>query len=98
MIKRHHLRYHQTIPEIAGANIDPPVPTASSQPAPPAIVSPQAQDFNRSQGVNPADTAPSINSSHPPSLLMDNYIFDAFLSDFDFQPTPDADDTGNFSG
>ncbi|KAL2844566.1 fungal-specific transcription factor domain-containing protein [Aspergillus pseudoustus] len=97
VIKRHHLRYHPTIPETVGAATGPPVPT-SSQSAPVAIISPEEQVFNRSQGANPTDTASSNNGGPSPSLFMDNYILDAFLSDFDFQPPPNAEYIGDFSG
>ncbi|KAL4756329.1 uncharacterized protein BDW70DRAFT_164603 [Aspergillus foveolatus] len=97
VIKRHHVRCHPSIPEMVGAATDPPVPT-SSQPAQVAIASPQEHVAHRSQGVNPGDMAPGAMGAHSPSLFMDNYIYNAFLSDFDWQPPLNVEHFGNFSG
>lgn len=99
MIKRHHLRYHQTV---AGEASEPALPT-SLHPARPTPVhpvnmsSPQEAFLNFSQGQSLTVAAPRNRDGHS-SLLIDNYIMDAFLPDLDFQSAPDEERTGSFSG
>lgn len=97
MIKRHHVRCHPTIPEMVGAATDSLVPT-SSEPAPAAIAPPQEHVVNHSQGINAMDMASKNMGGHSPSAFMDNYIYNAFLSDFDFQPPLNVEYFGNLSG
>lgn len=96
MIKRHHLRYHPTIPETVGATTASRV-LDSSQLAPLAINSPQELILNCSEDVGSADTALN-NDEHSPGLFMDNYTLDAILADFDFQPAPNVEFTSNPPG
>ncbi|KOC14647.1 hypothetical protein AFLA70_74g003171 [Aspergillus flavus AF70] len=97
VIKRHHVRCHPTIPEMVGAATDSLVPT-SSEPAAAAIAPPQEHVVNHSQGINAMDMASNSMGGHPPSAFMDNYIYNAFLSDFDFQPPLNVEYFGNLSG
>ncbi|OOO12244.1 hypothetical protein OAory_01087140 [Aspergillus oryzae] len=97
VIKRHHVRCHPTIPEMVGAATDSLVPT-SSEPAPAAIAPPQEHVVNHSQGINAMDMASNNMGGHSPSAFMDNYIYNAFLSDFDFQPPLNVEYFGNLSG
>ncbi|OKP14510.1 Transcriptional regulator of form adherence 5 [Penicillium subrubescens] len=103
VIKRHHLRYHQAIAEMVGVTSEPALPTflhpAPPAPVQPVIMSPSPQDvfLDFSQGENPAVAALSRQDGHS-SLLMDNYIMDAFLPDLDTQSAPDEWHAGNLSG
>ncbi|GAB1190840.1 hypothetical protein APSETT444_000005 [Aspergillus pseudonomiae] len=108
VIKRHHLRYHQAIAEVATLAPqapEPALPTSpeSAPPVPlePAIMSPSTQNgfLDFSQEGNPAVMALSSRDEHS-RLLMDNYIIDALLPDtqWNTQAVPHEGHAGNISG